>query len=183
MSPLSSVGADVSGLVVITVVPVPVVVASAGAGSVVTSSVAPFRAGPPTTDEVIADTGLDEPDRVVEPVLVVVADVVGVDADAEVVPADAACRGCTSPDTSDVTVLSGAMPAVVSVAWLLGSGGSVSPSAWATPTPRSIKPPASNPAWMDRFTQVRMRNLSKFCWGRSVISAVSGCCQPMSVSA
>ncbi|MFE5504126.1 hypothetical protein ACFQ73_16305 [Amycolatopsis japonica] len=81
---------------------------------------------------------------VAEPVLVVVV-VVGVDADAEVVVV-AACRGCTSPDTSDVTVFSGLVPAVVSVAWSLVREGPVSSSAWATPTPRSIKPPASNPA-------------------------------------
>ncbi|WP_158633247.1 hypothetical protein [Amycolatopsis sp. WAC 04182] len=165
------------------------------AAGIVLATLASCRAVPPVIAEVAAVTGLDEPDRavsaeltgartrvtgesdrvadplpaevaeLVEPVPVVVADVVGVDADAEVVLVDAACRGCTSPDTSDVTVVSGLVPAVVSVAWLLGSGGPVVSSAWATPTPRSIKPPASNPAWMDRFTQVRMRNLSKLCWG------------------
>ncbi|WP_406631594.1 hypothetical protein [Amycolatopsis sp. WGS_07] len=97
--------------------------------------------------------------EVVDPVPVVVVEVVCADADGEVVLVAAAWFGCTIPDTSDVTGASGLVPAVVSVAWLLV--GPVASSAWATPTPRSIKPPASNPVWRDRFTQVCMRNLSK----------------------
>ncbi|WP_125797346.1 hypothetical protein [Amycolatopsis sp. WAC 01376] len=184
LSPVPAPSADVAA----------VAAGGSAAGIVVATLVAPLCAGPPVIAEVAAVAGLDEPDRAVsaeltgartrvtddsgrvadpspadvagrlEPVPVVVADAAGVDADAEVVPVDAAFCGCTSPDTSDVTVVSGLVPAVVSVAWLLVREGSVSSSAWATPTPRSIKPPASNPAWMDRFTQVRMRNLSKFCW-------------------
>lgn len=145
------------------------------AGIVLATLVAPPEA---------AVTGLDEPDRVVSAELTgsrtrvtdesdrvadpLPADVVElvesapvVVADAEVVLVDAAFCGCTSPDTSDVTVVSGLVSAVV---WSLVRGGSVASSAWATPTPRNIKPPASNPVWMDRFTQVRMRNLSKLCW-------------------
>ncbi|MER7859988.1 hypothetical protein ABTX61_12850 [Amycolatopsis japonica] len=143
------------------VVVVPAVVAAVG--TVPATLVAPLPAGSPVIAEVAAVTGRVAgavAGDVAEPVLVVVV-VVGVDADAEVVVA--ACRGCTSPDTSDVTVFSGLVPAVVSVAWSLVREGPVSSSAWATPTPRSIKPPASNPAWMDRFTQVRMRNLSTLC--------------------
>ncbi|RSN20824.1 hypothetical protein DMC63_11215 [Streptomyces sp. WAC 05977] len=170
------------------------------AGIVLATLVAPLGASPPVIAEVAAVTGLDEPDRaeltgsrtpvtevsdrVADPLPADVVELVEwapvVVADAEVVLVDAAFCGCTSPDTSDVTVFSGLVPAVV---WLLVRGGSVASSAWATPTPRSIKPPASNPVWMDRFTQVRMRNLSKLCWGRSVISAVSGRRQPISVSA
>ncbi|MGV9294441.1 hypothetical protein [Amycolatopsis sp. NPDC003676] len=157
------------------------------AGKVLALLVAPLRATPPVMAEAAAVTGLDEPDFVVSAELtgartratdetgvladplpdevaellesapLVVTDPVGVDADAEVVPVDADFCGCTSPDTSDVTESDGLVPAVVTVAWSLGREGSVVSSAWATPTPRSIKPPASNPAWRDRFTQVCMR--------------------------
>ncbi|MGK4593569.1 hypothetical protein [Amycolatopsis sp. w19] len=166
-----SAGVDV--VVAALAVSSPVVVPAdvAAVGTVPATLVAPLPAGSPVIAEVAAVTGLDESDRAVsaeltgartratgetgrvadavpgdvaEPVLVVVV-VVGVDADAEVVFV-AACRGCTSPDTSDVTVVSGLVPAVVSVAWSLVREGPVSSSAWATPTPRSIKPPASNPA-------------------------------------
>ncbi|AGM02948.1 hypothetical protein AORI_0359 [Amycolatopsis keratiniphila] len=175
-SPLEpvSAGADVVVAVVAALaVSSPVVVAVvASTGSAVGTVPATLVSGSPVIAEVAAVTGLDEPawpvsaeltgartpttgetGRVADavpaevaepvPVVVVVVVVVGVDADAEVV---AACRGCTSPDTSDVTVVSGLVPAVVSVAWSLVREGPVSSSAWATPTPRSIKPPASNPA-------------------------------------
>ncbi|MFE0025088.1 hypothetical protein [Amycolatopsis sp. NPDC059021] len=174
----------VTGLVALAVLsPVPVPpadVAATGVGKDV-------AAGNVMAPLVAAVTGLDEPDCVVsaeltgartratgetgrvaeplladvvelvEPVPVVVIDAVGVEADAEVVLVDAVCCGCTSPDTSDVTVVCGLVPAVVTVAWSLVREGSVVSSAWATPTPRSMKPPANNPAWMDRFTQVCMR--------------------------
>ncbi|MFJ8912109.1 hypothetical protein [Amycolatopsis sp. NPDC102389] len=182
-----SAGADVAGLVVVALTVLSPLADVAGvdvAGNVLATLVAPLRARPPVIAEVAAVSGLDETDRVVDPLPADVAELVEsvpvVVADAEVVPLDAAFCGCTSPDTSDVTVVSGLVSAVV---WLLVRGGSVVSSAWATPTPRSVKPPASNPACMDRFTQVRMRNLSKLCWGRSVISVVSGRRQPISVSA
>ncbi|MGW5700457.1 hypothetical protein [Amycolatopsis japonica] len=142
-----SAGVDVvvAALAVSSPVVVPAVVAAVG--TVPATLVAPLPAGSPVIAEVAAVTGRVADavsGDVAEPVLVVVV-VVGVDADAEVVVV-AACRGCTSPDTSDVTVFSGLVPAVVSVAWSLVREGPVSSSAWATPTPRSIKPPASNPA-------------------------------------
>ncbi|GAA4542355.1 hypothetical protein GCM10023192_50100 [Amycolatopsis samaneae] len=157
------------------------------AGNVPAPLAAPLSVAPPASAEVAAVTGPDEPDcavsteltgartpatgeagrvtdsppaevvELVEPVPVVVIDAAGADADAEVVLVEAACRGCTSPDTSEVIVVCGLVPAVVTVAWSPVREGSVVSSAWATPMPRSVKPPASNPAWMDRFTQVCMR--------------------------
>ncbi|MEU8414941.1 hypothetical protein AB0C24_19345 [Amycolatopsis japonica] len=129
-----SAGVDV----VVAVVSAPAVLSPAASADVAATGVGSGS----TAGNVVTSLAAPLSDDAVEAVPVVVAEV----DDDEVVPVVAACRGCTSPDTSDVTVFSGLVPAVVSVTWLPGSGGSVPSSAWATPTPRSIKPPASNPA-------------------------------------